>query len=136
MTTQPEQILENNLISQLQKLGYKSVVIKDETDLLWNLKSQLEIHNKTTLSESDFKQILNYINKGNIFERAKVLRDRVPFTNEKGEHKTVELINQVHWCQNEFQVTQQVTMEGSFKNRFTIGSNRTKTERFRTQRSF
>jgi type I restriction enzyme R subunit len=120
MTTQPEQILENNLLYQLQKLGYKSVVIKDETDLLGNLKSQLEIHNKTTLSDSDFKQILNYINKGNIFERAKILRDRVPFTNDKGEHKTVELINQVHWCQNEFQVTQQVTMEGSFKNRYDV----------------
>ena len=60
MTTQPEQILENNLVAQLQKLGYKSVVVKDEKDLLANLKSQLEIHNKTTLSESDFKQILNY----------------------------------------------------------------------------
>lgn len=120
MTTQPEQILENNLITQLQKLGYKSVVIKDETDLLANLKSQLEIHNKITLSDNDFKQILNYINKGNIFQRAKILRDRVPFTNDKGEHKTVELINQVHWCKNEFQVTQQVTMEGSFKNRYDV----------------
>ena len=120
MTTQPEQILENNLISQLQKLGYKSVVIKDETDLLANLKSQLEIHNKTTLSDSDFKQILNYINKGNIFQRAKILRDRVPYTNDKGEHKTVELINQIHWCKNEFQVTQQVTMEGKYKNRYDV----------------
>ncbi len=120
MTTQPEQILENNLITQLQKLGYKSVVIKDETDLLANLKSQLEVHNKITLSDNDFKQILNYINKGNIFQRAKILRDRVPFTNDKGEQKTVELINQIHWCKNEFQVTQQVTMEGSFKNRYDV----------------
>ncbi len=55
ITTQPEQILENNLLSQLQKLGYKSVVIKDETDLLENLKSQLEIHNKITLSSQEFK---------------------------------------------------------------------------------
>jgi len=120
MTTQPEQILENNLLAQLQKLGYKSVVIKDEADLLANLKSQLEVHNKITLSDYDFKQILNYINKGSIFERAKTLRDRVPFTNDKGESKTVELINQVHWCKNEFQVTQQVTMEGTFKNRYDV----------------
>ncbi len=49
MTTQPEQILENNLVSQLQELGYKSVVIKDEDDLLANLKSQLEVHNKTMI---------------------------------------------------------------------------------------
>jgi len=120
MTTQPEQILENNLVAQLEKLGYKKVVIKNETDLLDNLKRQLEIHNKSTISDSDFKQILNYINKGNVFERAKILRDRVPYTNDKGEHKTIELINQIHWCQNEFQVTQQVEMEGSYKNRYDV----------------
>ena len=120
MTTQPEQILENNLVAQLQKLGYKSVVIKDENDLLANLKSQLEIHNKTDLSNNDFKQILNYINKGNIFERAKILRDRVPYTNDKGEHKTVELIDQIAWCKNQYQVTQQVTMEGKYKNRYDV----------------
>lgn len=120
MTTQPEQTLENNLIIQLQELGYLNVVIKDEKDLLVNLKAQLEIHNKTSLSENDFKQILNFINKGNIFERAKILRDRVPYTNDKGEAKTVELINQIHWCQNQFQVTQQVSMEGSYKNRYDV----------------
>lgn len=120
MTTQPEQILENNLVTQLQELGYKSVVIKDEDDLLANLKSQLEVHNKIKLSDNDFKQVVNYINKGNIFKRAKILRDRVPYTNEKGEHKTVELINQIHWCQNQFQVTQQVTMEGKYKNRYDV----------------
>ena len=120
MTSQPEQLLENNLVSQLAKLGYEKVLIKDEADLLINLKSQLEKHNKITLSDNDFKQVLNYINKGSIFQRAKILRDRVPFTNDKGENKTIELINQVHWCKNEFQVTQQVTMEGKYKNRYDV----------------
>jgi len=52
MNTQSEQILENNLITQLQQLGYEKVGIKDESDLLSNFKSQLEKHNKTTLTES------------------------------------------------------------------------------------
>lgn len=73
MNTQPEQILENNLITQLVTLGYEKVVNKDESDLLSNFKSQLEKHNKTSLTESEFKQVLNFINKGNIFERAKIL---------------------------------------------------------------
>lgn len=120
MTSQPEQLLENNLVNQLAKLGYEKVVIKDEEDLLINLKVQLEKHNKIALSDNDFKQVLNYINKGSIFQRAKILRDRVPFTNDKGENKTIELINQVHWCKNEFQVTQQVTMEGKYKNRYDV----------------
>lgn len=120
MTTQPEQILENSLVTQLVALGYHQVVIKDEKDLLTNLKSQLERHNKISLSDHEFKQILNFINKGNIFERAKILRDRVPYTNKEGDTKTVELLNQIHWCQNEFQVTQQVTMEGKYKNRYDV----------------
>lgn len=120
MNSQPEQILENSLVSQLEKLGYKKVVIKDELDLLINLKKQLELHNNSKLSDTEFNQVLNFINKGNIFERAKILRDRVPYLSDTGENKTIELINQIHWCQNEFQVTQQVTMEGKYKNRYDV----------------
>jgi len=36
MTSQPGHILELNLISQLEKLGYEKTVIKDENDLLIN----------------------------------------------------------------------------------------------------
>ncbi|PIB29154.1 deoxyribonuclease HsdR [Maribacter sp. 4U21] len=120
MTTQPEQILENNLVTQLVALGYKKVEIVDEVSMLSNLKAQLEKHNKVTLSEQDFKQVLNYINKGSIFDRAKILRDRVPYVNDKGENKTIELINQIHWCRNEYQVTQQITIEGKYKNRYDV----------------
>ncbi|TDE43192.1 type I restriction endonuclease subunit R [Flavobacterium rhamnosiphilum] len=120
MTAQPEQILEKNLIAQLTRLGYKTVVIKDEKELLENLKTQLEKHNKVAISQQEFKQILNHINKGNVFERAKILRDRVPYTNDLGENKTIELINQIHWCQNEFQVAQQIEMEGTYKNRYDV----------------
>lgn len=120
MTSQPEQTLENHLVDQLEKLGNKRVLIKGEADLLQNLKSQLEVHNKVSLSTNDFTQILNFINKGNVFERAKILRDRIPYTNDLGEFKTIELINQLHWCQNQFQVTQQVSIEGKYKNRYDV----------------
>lgn len=120
LTTQPEQLLENNLVAQLIKLGYKKAVVRNEAELLANLKVQLEKHNRVILSEHEFTQILNYINKGNIFQRAKILRDRVPYTNDQGETKSIELINQIHWCQNEFQVTQQVQMEGRHKNRYDV----------------
>lgn len=120
MKIQLEQILENNLVTQLKKLGYQRVHIVDEGELLSNLKTQLEIHNKVMLSNDEFTQILNFINKGNVFERAKILRDRVPYLSEKGENKTIELINQIHWCKNEFQVTQQITIEGKYKNRYDV----------------
>lgn len=120
MTYEPEQILENKLVTLLQNMGYKKAEIHNENQLLSNLKNQLEIHNKVSLTDNEFTQILNYINKGNIYERAKILRDRVPYINQQGETKTIELINQIHWCQNQFQVTQQVSMEGKFKNRYDV----------------
>lgn len=120
MTIQAEQILENILVDQLQQLGYHNVTIRNEADLLANLKSQLEKHNKVSLSDQEFQQVLNFINKGNVFERAKILRDRVPYTDDKGETRTIELINQIHWCQNEFQVTQQITVAGNYKNRYDV----------------
>ncbi len=120
MTTQPEQALENNLVQQLQQMGYQKVLIPDEEALLKNLKAQLEKHNKIQLSDQEFAQILNALNKGSVFERAKILRDRVAYTDDTGESRTIELINLIHWCQNEFQVAQQVTMEGKYKNRYDV----------------
>lgn len=120
MTKQPELILEQNLVDQLVVLGYSRVTISDEGDLVLNLKSQLEIHNKTKFTDNEFKQILNYINKGNIFDRSKTLRDRVPYINDQNETKTIELINQNHWCQNQFQVTNQITIKGHYENRYDV----------------
>lgn len=46
MTTESEQTLENNLLRQLVRQGYERVVVRDEAELVANLKRQLEIHNK------------------------------------------------------------------------------------------
>ena len=121
MTSQSEQILENTLISQLESNGYEKVIIKDEATLLLNLKSQLEKHNKKVFSDNDFKQILNHLTKtNNVFEKAKILRDRFSFKNDKNELVYIEFLNMDYWCQNEYQVTNQVTIEGSHKNRYDV----------------
>ncbi|MBL1430657.1 MAG: type I restriction endonuclease subunit R [Robiginitomaculum sp.] len=120
MTTQSEQTLENNLIAQLQTLGFEKVRIDDEDALLANLKKQLEKHNKFLLSELEFRQILNALAKGNIFDKAKTLRDKIAYTRDDGSTGYVELINQIHWCKNEYQVTHQVTMKGKYTNRYDV----------------
>lgn len=120
MSTQPEQVLESNLINQLNSLGHKPVIIKNEADLLSNLKSQLEKHNKTTFSDKEFSKILNHLNKGNVFEKAGILRDKMTFERDNGDKAYIEFIDQDHWCKNQFQVTNQVTMEGSYKNRYDV----------------
>ncbi|MGV0846827.1 type I restriction endonuclease subunit R [Empedobacter falsenii] len=120
MNAQPEQLLEYGLIEQLQSLGYESVTLKDENDLVQNFKRQIEKHNKVELSETEFNQIMLYINKGNIFERAKTLRSRIPYVNSLGENKTIQLLDSKNWCKNEFQVANQITMKGSYDNRYDV----------------
>lgn len=121
MTSQSELILEQNLITQLTDNGYDKVIIKDENDLVKNLKTQLEKHNNKTFSDSDFKQILNHLTKSNnIFEKAQILRDKFSFRNDNNEVVYVEFINMDYWCQNQYQVTNQITVEGSYKNRYDV----------------
>ena len=120
MSKQSEAILEDNLVKQLSSQGYEKVIIKDENDLFSNLKSQLEKHNKTTLSDTEFERILNHLNKGNVFEKAKILRDKFSLLKDNGDTSYIEFLDSEHWCQNLFQVTQQVTIDGAYKNRYDV----------------
>lgn len=120
MTTQSEQILEQNLITQLTAMKYEPVTIRNERDLLANLKTQLEKHNQATYSEPEFAKILNHLSKGNIYDRSKTLRDRMALQRDDGSTVFVDFFNSRDWCQNQYQVTNQVTMEGSYKNRYDV----------------
>ena len=93
MNTQTEAQLEEALIAQLETLGWEKVKISDERDLRVNLKRQLEKHNKLLLSELEFRQVLNKLKRGNIFEKAKILRDRVDYRCDDGTIGYIELIN-------------------------------------------
>ncbi|OGX88926.1 type I restriction endonuclease subunit R [Hymenobacter glacialis] len=120
MSTQSEQVLEDNLVKQLQALGYTYVALPDEAALLANLKTQLEAHNRVTLTAPEFGRVLNHLHKGGVFDRAKTLRDKLQLTKDNGESIYLEFIQQEHWCQNRFQVTQQVRQEGAYKNRYDV----------------
>ena len=120
MSTQSEQALEENLIQQLITLGFERVKIQDESDLIQNLKLQLEKHNKRSLSENEFEQIKNKISQGNIFDKAKILRDKVDYTKDDGMVSYIELIDQINWCKNRYQVTHQITMTGKYTNRYDV----------------
>ncbi|WP_425075726.1 type I restriction endonuclease subunit R [Psychroserpens sp. S379A] len=121
MTTQPEHVLEHNLVSQLIGLGHKLVTIKTEDDLVSNLKTQLEKHNKTTFTATEFNRILTDLSKGNIFDKAQFLRQpKYVLQKDNGDKAYIEFINQDFWCQNEFQVTNQITINGKRENRYDV----------------
>ena len=128
MSRQSEQILEEQLIAQLQKLGYGYIVINSEKDLLLNLKGQLEKHNQSALSktgnaqftQTEFERVLNLLSKGSVFEKSKMLRQKQHIVRDNGDNLYFEFLNTEHWCQNQYQVTNQVSQEGKFKNRYDV----------------
>lgn len=120
MSRQSEAALEDKLLNQLMRQGYEAVPIPDEAALLANFRVQLEKHNKTTLTDTEFSRVLNHLNKGNVFEKAKILRDKFALLKDDGDTHYIEFLDSEHWCQNRFQVTQQVTIEGKYKNRYDV----------------
>jgi len=120
MVKQPEAILEEELIAQLQTLAYQYKPIRDDKDLLNNLKTQLEKHNSCSFSDTEFDKILNLLGRGNVFEKAKMLRETQHIESDKGDSIYFRFLNTEHWCQNEYQVSQQISQEGTYKNRYDV----------------
>jgi type I restriction enzyme R subunit len=120
MAKQSEQILEEQLVAQLQKLGYRYALINDEKDLIANLKTQLEKHNNITFSKTEFERVLNLLSKGSVFEKGKTLRQKQHIERDNGDNLYFEFLNTEHWCQNQYQVTNQVSQEGTYKNRYDV----------------
>ncbi len=128
MPVQSEAALENGLIATLQQMSYDYVHIEEENNLRTNFKRQLEKHNRKRLeefgrnefTESEFEKILIYLEGGTRIEKAKKLRDLFPLEMESGERLWVEFLNHKHWCQNEFQVSNQITIEGRKKSRYDV----------------
>jgi type I restriction enzyme R subunit len=120
MATQSEAQLEESLIERLGALGWERVALPDEASLIANLKAQLEAHNGLALTANEFARVLNHLDKGNVFDRAKTLRDRYQLTREDGSVVFVEFMNTREWCQNRYQVTNQVSSDGAYRNRYDV----------------
>ena len=64
---------------------------------------------------------MNRLNTGDVFTRAGILRDKpFPIKRENGEEIRISFINSEDWCLNEFQVTNQISIEGRRKTRYDV----------------
>lgn len=128
MALQSEAALEHGLIETLRKMNYEYVQLKEEKTLLPNFKKQLEKHNKKqleavgrkTFTKSEFDKILIHLEGGTRFDKAKKLRELFPLEMDNGKRIWVDFLNHMHWCQNEFQVSNQITVEGNKKCRYDV----------------
>lgn len=120
MTHQSEQQLEKTLIEQLIRLGFSSIVLEDVATMTANLRGQLEKFNQTTFSNDEFTRIMNHIEKGDRFHKAKTLRDHFALTRDDESIFYVRFFNMDQWCKNEYQVAQQITQVGRYENRYDV----------------
>lgn len=120
MAHQSEQQLEKTLIEQLGRLGFSVVALKDSDAMIANFCAQLEKFNQTKFSDAEFAQVLNHINRGDRFDKAKTLRDRFALARDDKSTFWVRFFNMEQWCKNEYQVAQQITQVGRYENRYDV----------------
>ncbi len=123
---QSERALEEKMIEQLVADGYEQVTINNEADLLRNFKAQINKHNLNKhfngkpLSDTEFERLLAVISGKSVFASAEILRNIQNIKRDDGTDVYVELFNRKEWCQNEFQVTHQITVIGKYENRYDV----------------
>jgi type I restriction enzyme, R subunit len=119
--TQSEQVLEDKLVAQLIGMDYTRAQVNDEASMLVNLKAQVEAFNGLSLTEGEFGKVMNHLTKqSGVFAKAKVLRDRMKLDREDGSTTYLEFFDSLDPLRNRYQVTQQVAIEGSYKNRYDV----------------
>ncbi|WP_300394471.1 HsdR family type I site-specific deoxyribonuclease, partial [Fusobacterium sp.] len=116
----PEKEIERKLLAQLSEEGYEVVDVKDEESLTKNFKEQLEKFNNMRISQDEFKKILNHLTGGSIFDKAKKLRDRFELITDKEDIKYISFFDGKNIENNIFQVTNQITMQGKYENRYDV----------------
>ncbi len=125
MTYQTEQELEELLIKQLISQGYNQVSIKDEEDLKSNFRKVLFEYNRERLkgipfTDKEFNRILIHLEGKSTFTSSKLFRDKFILEREEGKSVYIEFFDSKNWHNNIFQVTNQVTMESKYVNRYDV----------------
>lgn len=125
MTYQSEHELEELLIAQLVEQGYTRVTIHDEAALEENFREVLFEFNKEKLgnvafTDKEFERILIHLKKKSIFNSAKIFRDKFILEREDGTKVYIEFFDGKDYHNNIFQVSNQITMEGKYSNRYDV----------------
>ncbi|EEK12018.1 MULTISPECIES: type I restriction endonuclease subunit R [Bacillales] len=125
MGYQSEYGLEENVVKQLQDLGYERVLLRNETQLKENFRRILNERNAdklegTPISDSEFKRIMIDISDKSVFESAQILRDKYVLERDDETKVYLSLMNIKKWCQNTFQVTNQVSVNDTHKSRYDV----------------
>lgn len=125
MAYQSEFSLEKEMMNQLKENGYEIVTIRNDEQLLDNFRSILNERHKDKLNgqpltDKEFQRLLTKINGKGIFESARILRDKLPLKRDDESEVYLSFLDTMNWCQNKFQVTNQVSVEDTYKARYDV----------------
>lgn len=105
----PERKLEDSLVTKLQELKYEyRPDIRDRAALEANFKKKFEILNRVTLGDGEFQRLLDEIMTPDVYEAARLLRNRESFIRDDGTPLHYTLVNIKDWCKNDFEVVNQL----------------------------
>lgn len=125
MAYQSEYALENEMMNQLEQLGYERVTIRDNKQLLDNFRTILNERHAdklegNPLTDKEFQRLLTMIDGKSIFESARILRDKLPLRRDDESEVYLSFLDTKSWCKNKFQVTNQVSVEDTYKARYDV----------------
>ena len=107
--TAHEQQLEEQFINTLQNLKYEyRPDIRDRAALEQNFREKFNALNHVTLTDSEFRRLLDEITTADVFTAARTLRERHAFTRDDGTPLNYTLVNIKDWCKNTFEVINQL----------------------------
>ena len=123
---QSEADLEDEFLALLQRQGYEYLQIHQESDLILNLRRQLEKLNDITFTDNEwngfFKNILANPNDGIVEKTRMIQQDNVQvLKRDDGTSKNITLIDKKKIHNNYVQVINQyVNNDGDYDNRYDV----------------
>ncbi len=105
----PESNLEKDLVAKLRDLKYDyRDDIHDRAALEANFREKFEALNRVTLTDGEFRRLLDRIVTSDVYEAARSLRNREAFVRDDGTPLNYTLVNIKDWCKNAFEVVNQL----------------------------
>lgn len=124
---QTELELENELIGQLRRQFHSSdmedafVAIHDDASLYKNLRKQIERFNGFSLSDSEFRRLLNELEKYSTVYRCAInLRQMQTITMDDDSKRNIRIFEKNDWCKNIVQIAHQINQTAEFSGRFDV----------------
>ena len=108
---QSEAQLEQQFLEKLQEMKYTyRIDIRNLDALENNFRQKFERLNFVSLSDDEFRKLLQENITSDVFTASKRLREKQTFTRNDGTTFDYSLVNLRNWCKNDYEVVNQLTI--------------------------